>query len=87
MTAKTETVRARISPELKHNVQEILDKLGLSITEAINMYFKQIEMNQGLPFEAKIPNKETRKAIEDGTMAINGKSFDTIEELFKDLEN
>ena len=51
------------------------------------MYFKQIEMNQGLPFEAKIPNKETRKAIEDGTMAINGKSFDTIEELFKDLEN
>ncbi|OGI00595.1 MAG: hypothetical protein A2Y25_07565 [Candidatus Melainabacteria bacterium GWF2_37_15] len=85
MTAKTEVLRVRISPELKQSVQKILEKLGLSTSEAINIYFKQIEMEQGLPFEVKIPNKETRKVIDDALKGKNIKSFKNVEDLFKDL--
>ncbi len=85
MSAKTETVRARIDPQLKQAVQKILDKLGISQTEAINMFYSQIELNQGLPFEVKIPNRQTKKAIEDAEKGINMKHFKNVDDLFKDL--
>lgn len=87
MTAKTETVRARISPELKQSVQKILDELGLSMTDAINMYFKQIEIYQGLPFEVKILNKETKKAIKDIEQKKNLNYAKNKEDFFHQLEN
>ncbi len=62
---KTAFIRARIEPSLKEKVEQILDSLGLTQTEAIKLFYKQIEINQGLPFEVKLPNKETKKAIKD----------------------
>lgn len=63
--AKSEFIRARIEPQLKHDAEEILEKLGLSQTEAIRIFYKQIIINKGLPFEVKIPDKTTQKAIYD----------------------
>ena len=48
--AKTEVVRARISPELKRNVEVLLSKLGLTTTQAITLFFQQMELRNGLPF-------------------------------------
>ena len=83
--AKTATIQARIEPQLKHNVERILSALGMSTTEAISVYFKQIELSSGLPFPVEIPNAVTRKAIADGN-AGKGKSFKTVEALLADLK-
>jgi DNA-damage-inducible protein J len=67
--AKTATIRARTSPALKSDVETILRKLGLTTTEAVNLFFSQVRLHRGLPFEVKIPNKttlETFKKTDEG---------------------
>ena len=49
--SKTETIRARIEPELKHNAETVLAALGLSVTEALTLFYKQISLQHGLPFD------------------------------------
>ena len=63
--AKIEEARARVDAELKRNVEALLGKLGLSISEAIRIYFRMIELHRGLPFELKIPNEETAAVFKD----------------------
>ena len=81
---KTTTARARLRPEIKAGAEEILHNLGLSVSEAFDLYYRQIIFNNGLPFDVRIPNKATLKA----TLASRkgrGKKFKNINELFKDL--
>lgn len=84
-TAKTEFIRARIEPDLKHKVEAILEKIGLNQTEAIRLFYSQIVLNEGLPFDVKIPNRETRKAIRDTEKGIGLTYYENTEEMFKDL--
>ena len=63
--AKEAMIRARIEPRLKAEVEDIFDELGLSITEAITLFYKQVKLNRGLPFEVRIPNETTLKAFQD----------------------
>ena len=67
MTAKTETVRARVRVSLnsKCAAERVLKKLGLTMSDAINLLLVQIKLKNGLPFEVKMPNEETRKALEE----------------------
>ncbi len=65
ITIKTETIRARVTPGLKRDAEVILHKLGISTTEAITIFFRQIVMNKGIPFDVKIPNEETQIALEE----------------------
>ncbi len=83
---KTEMIRARVEPKLKNEVENILTTLGLNVTEAITLYYNQIKLRRGIPFEISIPNNETRKAIEDAR-AGKGKKFNSLGKLFKDLKN
>jgi DNA-damage-inducible protein J len=83
--AKIEEAWARVDVELKHNVETLLGKLGLLISEAIWIYFRMIELHRGLPFELKIPNEETAAVFRDTDRGRNLKRFDDAEELFKDL--
>lgn len=62
---KTAAINARIAPDLKEDVESILSRLGVTTTQAINMYFEQIRMNKGLPFSVKIPNEETLQAMKE----------------------
>ena len=62
--AKTEMIRARVEPELKREAEELFSALGLSTTEAITLFYKQVTLHQGLPFEVRIPNAETVEALE-----------------------
>ena len=65
--AKTDTLHIRIEPSVKKRAEETLNDLGLSITEAINVFLNQVILNDGIPFEVRKPkfNKETIQAIED----------------------
>lgn len=63
--SKTAIVQARIEPALKMAVEEVLREIGLSTTEAINIYFNRIRLERGIPFELKIPNDETLQVFRD----------------------
>ena len=72
---KSEVVRARIEPDIKHNAEEILKNLGLTNSQAIGLFYKQIIFNQGLPFDLKVPNEETQEAMLDLIMKRNLKKY------------
>ncbi|MEQ1790511.1 MAG: type II toxin-antitoxin system RelB/DinJ family antitoxin, partial [Rickettsiales bacterium] len=62
--AKTDYVRARMSPDVKEAAEAVFSKLGLGHTEAIRLFYQQVILNQGLPFGVKIPNAETVRAMQ-----------------------
>jgi len=57
--AKTAMIRARTEPALKSEVERILEELGMTSTEAVNLFYRQVKLQKGLPFDVKIPNKTT----------------------------
>ncbi len=56
MAAKSANLYVRIEPDVKEQAEEILSTLGIPASNAINMFYKQIILNRGLPFEVKIPS-------------------------------
>lgn len=52
--AKTESLYVRMEPELKEQAEEILSSLGISASSAINMFYRQIVLKRGIPFELKL---------------------------------
>ena len=57
--ARTAMIRARTEPDLKSEVERILEELGMTSTEAVNLFYRQVKLQKGLPFDVKIPNKTT----------------------------
>jgi DNA-damage-inducible protein J len=88
--AKTETLHIRIEPEIKKKAEETLKSLGITTTEAINIYLHQIILNQGLPFDVKLPkpNLKTMQAMKEA-LVLNEKtkSYDDISSLMEDLDS
>ncbi|MFI3129023.1 MAG: type II toxin-antitoxin system RelB/DinJ family antitoxin [Bacillota bacterium] len=88
--AKTAVLHARVDVELKENVEFILSQIGLSGSDAINLLYRQIEMQGGLPFELKVDQRAlaTRKLMQElkkGETAISESGLLTIEESKKML--
>ncbi|MGE0109494.1 MAG: type II toxin-antitoxin system RelB/DinJ family antitoxin [Bdellovibrionales bacterium] len=83
---KTEVVHTRVTPDLKHSVETVLKQVGLSTTDAVSLFFHQIVLNNGLPFEVRIPNKETRVAMTDAMEGKNMKSYDSVDAMRKSIE-
>ena len=83
--ARTETIRARVEPELKSEAEAILKEVGLSSSEAMRLFLYQIVRQRGLPFEVKIPNAETIAAIEE-LEAGKGVSVNSLEDLLDDAD-
>ncbi len=84
--AKTAVVRARIEPELKFDAEYILRELGISPTEAVTLFYRQVKMRRGLPFTVKIPNDITLKTFQDTDAGTNIIQAQNKEELFELLE-
>lgn len=84
-------VKASIENELKNEVENTLGNLGLSTAEAIRLFFVQIKLQKGIPFEIKIPkleyNDETKKVIDEALEGKNVNFVDSIEQLKKELES
>ena len=82
---KTSTISARIDPGLKKNAERVFHELGLTSSQAITLFYKQVELQQGLPFVVKIPNTITLEALESARTRSDLESFNTAEDLFDDL--
>ncbi len=61
--AKTAMIRARVEPELKREVDDVFTELGLSATEAITLFYKQVAIYRGLPFPVRVPSAATIEAL------------------------
>lgn len=86
--AKTDTLHVRVEPSVKQKAEKTLNDLGLSITEAINVFLSQVILNDGIPFEIKKPkyNKATIQALEDTKNQKNlSKTFNNVDEMFEEL--
>lgn len=56
--ARTANVFARVEPELKEQAEDILQQLGIPMSNAVGMFLKQIVLQKGIPFEMKLPRTE-----------------------------
>ncbi|MBQ4000579.1 MAG: type II toxin-antitoxin system RelB/DinJ family antitoxin [Oscillospiraceae bacterium] len=55
MAQKSANLYARIEPEVKEKAESILSALGVSVSSAINMFYKQIILHRGIPFDITLP--------------------------------
>lgn len=77
-------VRARIDTETKERAAAALDAMGLSVSDAIRMLMLRVADERRLPFEVKVPNKETVAAMNELETG-KGKRFSTVDDLMADL--
>ena len=95
MATKTANVNVRIQQDVKQQAEAILEMIGLSRAVAIDMYYRQIIMNDGIPFPVKIPSVPVRDEMTDEQFDVmmqtglkqakEGDSY-KIEEVFDEIE-
>lgn len=82
------TVTARVDENVKKEAEILFKKIGLNMSTAMNLFLKKCILEQGIPFELKVPNRETRKVLDEVEKGVGlSKTFDSIDELMEDLEN
>jgi DNA-damage-inducible protein J len=79
---KTATIRARIEPRLKLEVEKLFKEMGLTTTEAINLFYRQVKLRNGLPFNVVIPNKTTEKVFIDTDATRNLIRCEDADDMF-----
>jgi DNA-damage-inducible protein J len=82
---RTANIQTRIDGNIKNRAGKILTKLGLNHSEAINIYYRQIILKNGIPFSLEIPNEITLDAVEEIESGKIKKSFKDADKLFEDL--
>ncbi len=82
---KTTVIHTRIDAGLKAGAEDILKMIGLSPSEAVRLFYRQIELNQGLPFEVKIPNKLTTQTLSKSESGEDIHQAESISNLFDQL--
>ena len=83
---KSAMIRARVEPELKDRAEATLEQLGLSVTTAITLFYRQIVQRRGLPFELRIPNAATRRAMQDARTGREVVATESMEALLAKLD-
>ena len=93
---KSANLYARIEPDVKKQAEDILGALGVPVSNAINMFYKQIILNKGIPFEVKLPStpivdlskltkKELNAELEKGYKDIKEGRTVSAKEAFKKI--
>ncbi len=83
---KTAIVHARVEPRTKKKAEGVLRKLGMSPTEAIRLFYRQICLRGGLPFRVLIPNDLTKATLNKSSKGQEVESFDSLDEMFESWE-
>jgi DNA-damage-inducible protein J len=83
--AKTAYISARVDKKVKAEAQKVLRDVGVNTSDAVGMFLRQVVMQQGIPFEVRRPNKETRKAMREAREGKNLVTYRSTEEMFGDV--
>ena len=96
MATKTANLYARIEPELKEQAESILNSLGIPTSNAITMFYKQIVLQRGLPFDVKLPaqqpvdvsplsEQQLNAELEKGYKDMTANKVKAAEDVFADI--
>jgi DNA-damage-inducible protein J len=85
MITKTGMIRARVDPTLKTETEDIFHQLGLSVTEAITLFYQQVRLTKGLPFVIRLPNETTIQTFLDTDTDENVIRCQDASEMFERL--
>ena len=95
MAVKTANVTARIQPEIKESAEAILEKLGIPVSVFIDMTYRQVIANNGVPFSVSIPRTITTRdemtdtqfdsIMERGLMKAKSDDSRLAKDVFADL--
>ena len=96
MAAKTANLYARVEPDIKEQAEAIFAALGIPASNAINMFYRQVILQQGLPFDVKIPRRhsldvsrlseeELNRELEKGYADIEAGRTRPAREVFAEL--
>lgn len=83
---KTATIHARIEPQVKNKAEGVLHNLGITPTEAIRIFYRQISLRNGLPFSVEVPNECTANTLKKSRKGEDVTEFDSVEEMFESWE-
>lgn len=83
---KTTTMRVRVRPSLKEQTEEVFQNLGLTTSEAFNLFLEQVKLCRGLPFPVEIPNNTTTQALKDIRVGRNLTPADGVDDLWAKLD-
>ncbi|MCK4760596.1 MAG: type II toxin-antitoxin system RelB/DinJ family antitoxin [Candidatus Aminicenantes bacterium] len=84
--SKSVTVSARIDVRLKDEVDSIFKSMGLSASEAITMFYNMVRSKKGLPFDERVPNKETVQVFNDTDAGKNLNYCESFDQMFEELD-
>jgi DNA-damage-inducible protein J len=83
---KTAHISTRIDATDKKRAEAVFRKLGLTASQAIALFYKQVHLRKGIPFPVELPNAATRNAIEDAHEGKLGK-YGSVDELRHELSS
>jgi DNA-damage-inducible protein J len=86
--ARSSMLHVRVDDEIKTQATEALASMGLSVSDAVRILLKRVVSDQAFPLELKVPNAETRAAMEEARAMVKARAarFDSVDALFDDLE-
>jgi DNA-damage-inducible protein J len=82
---KSAMIRARVDPTLKDEVEDVFEQLGLSATQAITLFYQQVRLNRGLPFDVRVPNTVTQRTLAETDTGQNIVRCENAEDMFTRL--
>jgi DNA-damage-inducible protein J len=83
---KTATITVRMDPQVKKNTEAVLKTLGLTTSQAVSLFFYQVSLNKGIPFDVHIPTEVTARAIEHGLAGHRLHTAKDMDDLIAQLE-
>ena len=88
MTAHSSMRHVRVDDEMKAQATQALAAMGMSVSDAVRLFLHRVVVDQAFPLELKVPNEETRMAMEESRamMAARSARFASADALFDDLE-
>ena len=75
-----------MEPQTKIKAEGVLSRLGITPTEAIRVFYRQIALRGGLPFSVTIPNERTAATLRKSRRGLNLETFDTLDAMFENWE-
>ncbi|WEN43760.1 Antitoxin DinJ [Thauera sp. GDN1] len=86
--AQSSMLHIRVDDEVKTQATEALAAMGLSMSDAVRIFLKRVVNDQAFPLELKVPNAETRAAMEEARAMMKARQarFESADALFDELE-
>jgi len=83
--SKSTVIHTRINADLKAGAEQILESIGISAPEAIRLFYRQIELHRGIPFDVKLPNRQTTETLRKSERGEDVHSAKDTDDLFDQL--